>query len=184
VTAPSTPLEPVTLSAPGVLLRPWRPEDADACTAACQDPAIQRWTTVPVPYLPEHGAGFTATSPQRWAEGLASFAVVDPDSGELLGAHGFVDRPGPGVVEIGYWIAPGARGRGVATTATRLVAEWALRDLGEHRVEWRAEVGNTGSRRVAEACGFTVEGVLRGRLDVRGQWRDAWVGGLLATDLA
>ncbi len=176
-------LEPLTLSGDGLLLRPWTPHDAGAVTAACQDPMVQRWTQVPSPYLPEHGADFTATSPERWARGLASFGIFDASTGALLGSHGFVAYPAVGTVEIGYWVAAEARGRGVATGATRLVTRWALREVGLHRVEWQAEVGNDGSRRVAERAGFTVEGVLRSRLPVRGQWRDSWIGGLLATDL-
>jgi len=176
-------LEPVTLTTPGLHLRPWRPADADAVTRACQDADIQRWTLVPVPYLSEHGEEFTSTCGQRWAAGLPSFGVFDATTSALLGSHGFVSRPAPGVVEIGYWTAAAARGRGIATAATRRVAQWALRELGEHRVEWQAEVGNVASRRVAEKSGFVVEGVLRQRLNVRGQWRDAWIGGLLSSDL-
>lgn len=176
-------LAPVTLRAPGLLLRPWSPADAPAVTEACQDPEVQRWTRVPSPYLPEHGAGFVGADGERWAAGLPTFAVVDAETGRLLGSHGLVARPAPGVVEVGYWVAAHARGRGVATAATRAVARWALTDLGAHRVEWHAEVGNTGSRRVAERCGFTVEGVLRERLETPLGWRDVWVAGLLRRDL-
>ena len=42
-----------------VRLRSWRPDDVGAVLAACQDPEIQRWTEVPVPYRHEH-AGFVA----------------------------------------------------------------------------------------------------------------------------
>src|SRR6266508_2973041 len=65
-------MEPVELTEDDILLRPWRPEDADAVYAACQDPEIQRWTTVPSPYLAEHAARFVGErSPKRWADGSA-----------------------------------------------------------------------------------------------------------------
>jgi RimJ/RimL family protein N-acetyltransferase len=176
-------LTQTTLAGDGLLLRPLTASDAAAVTAACQDPAVQRWTSVPVPYTPEDGAGYCAANDDRWAEGLASFGIFDAATGALLGSHGIVRWPVPGVAEVGFWVAAQGRGRGVATSATRLVAHWALRELGAHRVEWQAEVGNTGSRRVAEKAGFSVEGVLRARLLGRAGPVDAWVGGLLASDL-
>jgi RimJ/RimL family protein N-acetyltransferase len=49
-------------------------------------------------------------------------------------------------------------------------------------VFWRAFVGNTASRAVAERAGFRVEGELRLGGVQRGVRRDDWVGSLLATD--
>jgi RimJ/RimL family protein N-acetyltransferase len=69
------------------------------------------------------------------------------------------------------------------TAATRLVCRWAFDELHLERVEWWAGVGNTGSRRVAERLGFTIEGTCRARLMHRGERMDAWVGGLLRGEL-
>ena len=93
-------VEPVEIIEDGLLLRPWRAADADAVHRACQDPDIQRWTTVPRPYLPEHALGFvTEISATAWAEGTgAPFAVCDAGTGELLGSCGLVShRPRPGL---------------------------------------------------------------------------------------
>ncbi|GAB3945171.1 hypothetical protein GCM10027614_36520 [Micromonospora vulcania] len=81
---------------------------------ACQDPDIQRWTTVPRPYLPEHAHGFvTEMSERAWATGTgAPFAVCDPATGELLGACALISIDSAGTGEVGYWTAPWARGRG------------------------------------------------------------------------
>lgn len=49
-------------------------------------------------------------------------------------------------------------------------------------IEWRAEVGNHASRRVAEKAGFVREGTLRKRLFHRGTVVDAWVGSLLSDE--
>ena len=83
-------MELVEIIEDGVLLRPWRETDAEAVHRACQDPDIQRWTTVPRPYRPEHAHGFvTEMSRKAWAEGTgAPFAVCDPATGELLGSAG------------------------------------------------------------------------------------------------
>jgi RimJ/RimL family protein N-acetyltransferase len=56
--------------------------------------------------------------------------------------------------------------------------------LGAHRLEWLAGVGNEGSRAVAGKVGFTMEGTLRARMDLRGEKIDAWLGSLLPSDLA
>jgi len=74
------------------------------------------------------------------------------------------------------------RGRGVATAATGVICDWAFGTLEFNRVEWQAYVGNEGSRRVAERCGFTFEGTLRGRGYQRGEYRDIWIAGLLRSD--
>ena len=70
-----------------VRLRPWRAEDAPAVLAVCRDAALQRWTEVPVPYLPRHAEDFVgpiATS--TWAGGGGLFAVEKLADGGLVGS--------------------------------------------------------------------------------------------------
>jgi len=169
----------------GLRLRPPRPEDAGPVLAACTDPDTQRWTRVPVPYSEADAVAFvTRFGPDQWATGAgAPFAVLDDGTGVLLGSMGlnvivWADRR----AEVGYWVAPGARRRGVATGALGLMAGWALGELGLERLELYAEADNAASRRVAERGGFTLEGVLRGRDLHRGERRDMVAYGLLATD--
>lgn len=165
----------------GVLLRPWREADAEAVHRACQDPDIQRWTTVPRPYRPEHALGFvTEVSGRAWAEGSgAPFAVCDPASGDLLGSCGLISIDPAGTGEIGYWTAPWARGRGVMTRATRAVARWSFDGLGLRRLIWQAEVGNHASRLVALRAGFRVDGRLRLADPALHGAADGWIGSLL-----
>ena len=51
-------MEPVTLTTERLVLHVPDDSDIDAITAACQDPEIPRWTTVPSPYTREHGEGY------------------------------------------------------------------------------------------------------------------------------
>ena len=116
-----------TLADGDVTLRPWRGADAEAVFRACQDEQIQRWTRVPAPYLHEHASDFVGElAAEQWALRMgAPFAVVDGDD-ELLGSCGLVtiqERDQLG--EIGYWIAPWARRRGVARRAAALTARGA-----------------------------------------------------------
>jgi RimJ/RimL family protein N-acetyltransferase len=176
-------VEPPKIIKDGVVIRAWRADDAESVERACQDPDIQRWTSVPVPYRREHADYFVGQlSPTAWHAGTgAPLGVFDEATGELLGSSGLISLSADRTVgEIGYWTAPWARGRGAATAATRAVAQWAI-DLGVRRLVWRAEVGNHLSRLVALRAGFTMEGIARHDLEDRsGERRDAWVGSLLA----
>jgi len=174
------------LTTPRLLLRPLGPDDVAAVFTACQDLEIQRWTTVPSPYLPEHAEQFCCDyAPKAWSAGDAAvFGVTALGSGELLASVGLHFDRGrdAGIAEIGYWTAASARGRGVTTEAVAAVCAWGFSSCGVQRLEWYAEVGNVPSRRVAEKVGFTIEGTLRSFLLRPGGERvDGWVGSLLGT---
>ena len=155
-------MDEIEIHANGLLLRPWQPADAPAVARACQDPEIGRWTPLPSPYLPEHAEKFVGSfTRQSWTNGTAApFGVFDPETGEVLGSNGLVSIA-RGAGEVGYWIAPWARGRGIATRSTHAVATWSLTTLGLDRLAWRATIGNHASRLVAQRLGFQLEGVQR-----------------------
>ncbi|MFF4187823.1 GNAT family N-acetyltransferase [Streptomyces sp. NPDC001691] len=177
-------MDPVTLTTDRLLLRPVGPQDADAVWAACQDPDIQRCTTVPSPYLREHADGFTsAHGPDGWRNDTDyTFAVLTADSTTLVAVLG-VTRRGPGLAELGFWAVKEHRGRGFMTEAATAAARWAFEAAAVDRLEWRAEVGNEASRAVALKVGFTMEGTLRSATVHQGSRRDSWVGALLPCDL-
>jgi RimJ/RimL family protein N-acetyltransferase len=165
-----------TLADEVVRIRRWRPTDAPHVHAACQDPEIARWIPpIPSPYLPDDAEAFLAGSIDRWADGIeAAFAIVDPATGDLLGAVG-LHPSSVGRWEIGYWVAPWARRRGVATHAVRLVSGWAMRTYGLVRLALLTLDGNGASQGVAVAAGYRREGTLRNLLDDRGRPADAVV---------
>lgn len=177
------PMDPVTLTTDRLLLRPLGRQDTDAVFEACQDPDIQRWTTVPSPYLREHAIGFTEESvPKGWADGSSfGFGAFLPD-GRLAAAVGLTMQ-GLGAAEIGFWAAPEHRGRGLVTEAVLAVCRWAFAEVGLDRVEWRAEVGNRASRAVAERAGFRMEGTMRSGINNKGVRRDCWFASLLPCDM-
>jgi [ribosomal protein S5]-alanine N-acetyltransferase len=73
---------------------------------------------------------------------------------------------------VGYMVDGAFRGRGVATTALRLVVQHAFDELRLHRLDAGAMPSNTGSLRVLEKAGFTRVGVNRRLLYVAGVWQD------------
>jgi RimJ/RimL family protein N-acetyltransferase len=130
--------------------------DADALTAACQDPEIPRWTRVPVPYRRADALSWIAGTELELDAGVTiDWLAVDPQD-RLLGSIAVmqIDRA-RGTGEIGYWVAREARGRGVAARAVRLVRDWAGAELGLRRLEIVAHEDNRGSQAVARAAGFT-----------------------------
>ncbi|MFG2604227.1 GNAT family N-acetyltransferase [Streptomyces sp. NPDC048514] len=181
-------MEPVTLTTGRLELRTVGPADTGAVYEAAQDPDIQRWTTVPSPYLPEHARSFTEQLvPDGWSQGsMFTFGVfptgVFPDGGGLAGMLGLTMHS-LGTAEIGFWAAKEHRGHGYVTEATTTACRWIFTEIGVDRIEWRAEVGNHASRAVAERAGFTLEGTLRSGLNNKGVRRDCWVGSLLPSDL-
>ncbi|MGI5398579.1 GNAT family N-acetyltransferase [Streptomyces sp. CA-135486] len=178
-------MEPITLTTERLLLRTFSPDDTEAVSQACQDPDIQRWTTVPSPYERRHAEEFTGQIvPDGWRAGtMCTFAVLPRAGGPLMASVAVSLRTLSGTWEIGFWTAKEYRGRGIMAETVGAVAHWTFTRLGGTRLEWRAEVGNEGSRAVAEKAGFVVEGALRAALLNKDTLRDAWVGALLPSDL-
>lgn len=127
------------------------------------DPDVRRFTRVPDPPPPDFARTWLARYDAGRREGnREGFAVVDAATGAFLGlaAAPRLDRE-TRTAELGYLVAPEARGRGVATATLRWLTRWAFEDLGMVRLELLISVGNEASRTVARRCGYTFEGVLR-----------------------
>jgi RimJ/RimL family protein N-acetyltransferase len=168
-----------------VRLRLMAEADVEAVTAACQDPAIARYTTIPSPYEERHAREWLSQSQVGLGNGtdLATL-VVDVAGGELLGSVGLhgID-PTTGRASAGYWVTAAARGRGIAPRALRLLCGYGFESLGVSRVELWIEPENAASRRVAEAVGFSREGLLRSFMPIAGERRDMLMYSLLPGDL-
>lgn len=145
----------------GLLLRLPTLADVDGVAPAFSDPELREAGNLPpfsrdelIERLP--GLGALVGSGR-----LAPLVVVDPRLGEVLGGgtlhHLDAERA---IIEIGYWLHPHARGRGIATRLARVMAEHAF-TLGVQRVAAYVNVGNLSSERVLERAGFTREGVVR-----------------------
>jgi RimJ/RimL family protein N-acetyltransferase len=145
-----------------VMLRPLRPDDAEDLAAGCNDPLTQRFLPLlPSPYtLADARYWINEGAPEAFAEGGWAYGFADPATDRLLGGGG-VRLKTHGAAEIGYWVAPWARGQGVATAAARLLATHVLAE-GVQRLVLRTEPENPASQRVAIAAGFTREGIERG----------------------
>jgi ribosomal-protein-alanine N-acetyltransferase len=167
-----------------VRLRRWDAGDIGCVREASADTAIPEATTVPAAFTEQAGLAFIARQLGRaeHGEGL-SLAIADAVSGRAQGLVWLGVRPQPGVVGIGYWVAPAARGRGLARRAVRLATRWALLQ-GVVRVEAWVEPENERSQHVLRAAGFRCEGVLRSFLAFEARRADAVVFSCVASDVA
>jgi ribosomal-protein-alanine N-acetyltransferase len=159
--------------------------DVPAIVEAVQDPEIPRWTRVPTPYGPGDARQFqrmVSTGIQSGTD-LAAL-IVSADGDEVLGAVGIhgID-PESARCSAGYWVAAKARGRGIAARAMRLLCGYAFAELGIKRVELWIDPENKASLGVAEAVGFTREGLLRSFMPIQGERRDMLMYSLLPGEL-
>lgn len=164
-----------TLDMPHGRLRPLRETDAAPLVRACADPEIARWTHIPQPYGVADAQEFLrshAGEDHVWAIDVIGF------DGVIGVRNSRPTAPGP-ICEIGYWVAPWARGRGVGTAAVIAVRE-ELAAAGYQRIDWQALAGNDASVRVATKAGFAIEGHRRQALVQRGRLVDCVVGGWTA----
>lgn len=160
-----------------VALRPWTLDDVEEIVRCCNDPLVARFIPViPVPYTEQDAHDYVGRND---ADEELNLAVTD-SAGTVLGAVGIsLKAADAAIAEIGYWLAPEARGRGAATRALRLLAAWTLRELSIERLQLTTDVDNEASQRVAARVGFQREGVLRAWYDRRGERRDAVMFSLL-----
>jgi RimJ/RimL family protein N-acetyltransferase len=97
-----------------------------------------------------------AEDPESSAWGTRLFLAGDPP--ELVGWGGFKGPPHDGIVEIGYEIAEGRRGRGLATAATRALLAEAFADERVTAVIAHTQAERNASNRVLEKAGFQHDG--------------------------
>jgi RimJ/RimL family protein N-acetyltransferase len=174
------------LAGDGVVLRPWRDADLPGIVLAFSDPVMRRFSWRGAPYADTDARSYLAEqeAARLRGEGL-DFALVEPrDQDRLLGCVSLYDiRLDHGCAAVGYWLAPGGRGRGAATQAVRLLSRWAFAELGLARLELTCGPDNEASQRVAERCGFFREGLLRSHVPFKAGRRDSVIYSLLPGEL-
>ncbi|MEE6261477.1 GNAT family N-acetyltransferase [Plantactinospora sonchi] len=166
----------------GLLLRPWRPEDAGTVRAAFSCPVIQRWHVRRIDGDAEARdwiAGWAA----RWRNGTdASWAVVD-ERDRPLGQVGLrMISLFEASAELSYWVLPAARGAGVAARSVGALTAWCFGSLGLHRLGLLHSTANAASCRVAERSGYALEGTLRSALRHADGWHDVHLHARLRAD--
>ena len=172
-----------TLADDAIRLVPLTSAHVPEVTALVPDAEVRSFTRFPTEPSPRFAGDWIASYEQGERDGTrAGFAIESPE-GEFLGV-GLVmniEREGR-QAEIGYVVAPTARGRGVATRTLQLLTDWGFGELGLERIELWIDVANTASERVAERVGYVREGVLRSCWVKEDMRRDLGIWSRLRTD--
>jgi len=168
---PSLPV-PEGLERDGVALRRLRARDASPFAAAFRDdPTLGEQIGADEDPTENGVRRFIARQPGLRARGeFLGLVVTDATRRPFLGhvmLHTIAWRHRR--AEVGYWLIPSARGRGIGRTAVSLLVDWAFAELGLDRIEITTTPDNEPARRLAESLGFTAEGVLVGRNLERGR---------------
>jgi ribosomal-protein-alanine N-acetyltransferase len=95
---------------------------------------------------------------------------------------GLVRRGVAQACTLGYWMGEAHAGRGHMTSAVRMAARFAFRDLGLRRIEAACLPRNKASLRLLEKARFTREGYARRYLCIAGAWQDHILYALLKDD--
>ena len=153
-------------------VRTWHARDVDAIVRHADNVKIakQLRDRFPHPYTRHNASEFL----QFAASAHPPTNLAIDVAGEAVGGVGFV--PGTDIerysVEIGYWLGESMWGRGIATEAVTLVADYVFDALGMLRLFAVPFADNTASCRVLEKAGFTREGIMRASSVKFGESRD------------
>lgn len=137
------------------VLRAMRAGDACAYAQGTTDASVRRYAHLPEPEYTE--ASVTALIQGAIREGLeqgnlAVLAIGGPSTGQFAGSLVLFDVTEESA-EVGFWVHPGHRGKGVAGAALSLAALLAQRS-GLTRLVARTVPENLASQRVLEGAGF------------------------------
>lgn len=140
-------------------LRALAERDADAYATGTKDPAVQEFAHLPKPdYTPQIVRDLAATvvaDGLRTGE-LAVLTIADLATDAFRGSLVLFDV-GEHDAEVGFWLAPEARGRGLAREALGLAARLASR-MGLRALRAVTAQENTASARTLTGAGFTPVG--------------------------
>jgi RimJ/RimL family protein N-acetyltransferase len=163
MTSPMTLTVEPTAAAPALTLRPWQDSDIPAIVAAYRDEAIRRWLMSSVNDEDEARA-WLARQDAGWADDTRLSWAIEKE-GTVVGYFAIKAARPPETLAtgVGYWTVAEARGEGIASRCVETATEWLfggqdIMPAGE--IELLHTVGNEGSCRVAQKCGYVLESVL------------------------
>jgi ribosomal-protein-alanine N-acetyltransferase len=139
---------PETVTARGVVLRPWTPAEAPLYLEL-RDDLIFRFTTEP-PELDEDQCRSNIESAIEDPD-QAPFAICDEN--QTVIGNLSASRRGDTAV-IAYWLAAGGRGKGNAAEALRAATAWAFEHWHVSGAELEVDPENAASLHVAAAAGY------------------------------
>lgn len=168
-----------------VTFREFEDGDVDAVTVWMSDPAVSRFMTWDPgdrsraeAWLRQVAADASALPRTSW-----ELAVVEVATGLVVGAGRLTVRDAQHRCgDVGYVLRRDRWGLGLGSEVARQLVERGFERVGLHRIEATCDVENVASARVLEKAGLRLEGRLRERYQIRGEWRDSLLYARLARD--
>ena len=165
---------------PAVRLVPFTAAHLPAFAALAGDPDVLAYTRFPDPPEPAFPAQWLARYESGRRDGTKEAFAVEGEDGALLGLALAVEiDPAAGAAELGYLVAPAARGRGIATAALRALTAWARDERGLRTITLLIDARNEASQKVAERSGYALT-----RVDRDAELRPGRRGDLMVYELA
>jgi [ribosomal protein S5]-alanine N-acetyltransferase len=146
-----------------LILREWTLADAGVIYEICSDPEVMR-------YVGDGSNWETFERAELWMrrvtaayreQGYGRYAVVEKESGRVVGSCGFGRSKGGASVDFGYVYARAVWGRGYATEAGRACLRYGFEQVGFAEIVADTDIENHASRRVLEKLGFEFRGLKR-----------------------
>jgi len=166
------------ISGKNIIIRKYRDEDAPQFFAAAIESIDHMIEFMPWCHA-EYSIGdsrlWVKSRNELWESGQEySFIICSKETGSFLGGIdinqiNFDHKIG----NIGYWVRKSALKQGVATEAVSLISMFGFESLKLNRLEIVTLPNNLASIKLAEKCGANFDGVLRKRLVVHGEAKDA-----------
>lgn len=161
---PRIDYERIALERDGIALRAFMLEDLPRLLEIVQDPDIVRFSHLPSHWRTEEGAlDYLSSLPRLASAGQRiDFAIEALRPGWLVGRaalRGISWRRR--CASVATWVAPEARGNGIASKALGLLSDWAFSELRMLRVEADPDRENLPSQRMLERAGFAAEQTVR-----------------------
>lgn len=162
------PTDVPTLSHGLITLRPLNEGDIPDIFESCQDPVIPKFTRVPRDYTMAHAEFFIREkTPKSLTEKTELPFAIDFGNGadrKFAGIISFHSMDLPDLVaELGYWIRSDVRGKGIGTSAARMLTNFGFESMGFARIEALVDVENLASRKLLLSAGYSFEGILRNK---------------------
>jgi RimJ/RimL family protein N-acetyltransferase len=171
---------PTPLTDGVVTLRRLRMSDRPAVLATMADALVRRWLNMPEHPSESDFDELLRTVSDGWSAGTRLDLAITDATDTVLGAV-IASKRQRDNWELAYLAGESGRNRGLVTRSVRLVCTW-LFHVGVGRIEIRTHPENDASQRVAERCGFQLEGRERRSIWLHGRRQDALVWSLLPTD--
>ena len=175
-----------TLEAPRLILRQFRPSDAqDMFNNWCNSPAVCKYLS----WDPHRELETTRKVLSGWVEAYQDNTVYHwvielKENNQAIGSIGALNVSEKHLeCFLGYCIGEAFWGQGLMTEAVARVITFLFEEVGLHRIEARHLTKNPASGRVMEKCGMVWEGTLRrNRLMKDGTYGDMNIWAILRED--